>query len=229
MAKKIRIAGVIIPNDYKWFYDYFDEDSTCPRDVADAIADAGGEELQVEINSGGGEISSGSEIYTLLRDYGSIKIRVTGQACSAASVIAMAGYCEMAPTSLMMVHCVSSSASGNHATMERAADMLRAADQAMCSAYCAKAGMSEEDALAMMERETWLTPTRALEYGLIDGIMFEDDTPPSMLTASLFQLPSEEKMEQARKAMEADRKARCAEARAKAHFLKLKGEQKNEL
>ena len=119
---RIDIRGVMIPNDYKWFYDWFEEDSTCPRDVQkvlDAMVD--GDDLDVYINSPGGVIDVGSEIYTLLRDAGqrcNLKIHVTGEACSAASVAAMAGYCEMAPTALMMVHCVSTSGvSGNHSVM----------------------------------------------------------------------------------------------------------------
>lgn len=34
--------------------------------------------------------------------------------------------------------------------------------------------MSEEDALEMMEAETWLTAQQAKEKGLIDAIMFEE-------------------------------------------------------
>lgn len=35
MAKhRIDIRGAMIPNSYKWYYDWFEEDSTCPRDVS---------------------------------------------------------------------------------------------------------------------------------------------------------------------------------------------------
>ena len=111
MPKKYRvdIRGPMIPNDYKWFYEWFNEDSTCPRDVQDVInVMVDGDELEVFINSGGGVIDVGSEIYTMLRNQKNVKIYITGEACSAASIVAMAGYCEMAPTALMMVHCVSS-------------------------------------------------------------------------------------------------------------------------
>ena len=33
MKHRINVRGVMIPNDYKWYYDWFGEDSTCPRDV----------------------------------------------------------------------------------------------------------------------------------------------------------------------------------------------------
>ena len=53
MAKhKINIRGSIIPNDYKWFYDWFEEDSTCPRDVQKVLdLIAPGDEIDVYINS----------------------------------------------------------------------------------------------------------------------------------------------------------------------------------
>ena len=204
---RIDIRGVMIPNDYKWFYDWFEEDSTCPRDVQkvlDAMVD--GDDLDVYINSPGGVIDVGSEIYTLLRDAGqrcNLKIHVTGEACSAASVAAMAGYCEMAPTALMMVHCVSTSrVSGNHSVMEHTAEMLRTADQAMCSAYTTKTGMTEQEALDMMEHETWLTAQQAKDRGLIDAVMFEEQEEETPLVAGpMFKLPSKEQMAQVRKLM----------------------------
>ena len=65
---KIDIRGAIIPNDYKWIYDWWEEDSTCPRDVQKVIdAVQPGDEIEVYINSPGGVIDAGSEIYTLLR------------------------------------------------------------------------------------------------------------------------------------------------------------------
>ena len=134
----------MIPNDYKLYYDWFGEDSTCPRDVQKVLdAVVVGDEIEVYINSPGGVIDVGSEIYTLLRAQENVKIYITGEACSAASIVAMSGYCEMSPAALMMVHCVSSGARGNHSAMEHMAEVLRTADRALCTAYVAKTGMTE--------------------------------------------------------------------------------------
>ena len=79
MAKRINIKGVIIPNDYKWIYDLFDMDSTCPNDVGEILNEAAGEDVEVYINSPGGIIDVGSEIYTALRAYeGEVKIYIVG-------------------------------------------------------------------------------------------------------------------------------------------------------
>ena len=229
MKHKIDIRGVLIPNDYKWYYDYFEEDSTCPADVKkimDALQD--GDEIEVYINSPGGVIDVGSEIYTLLRSHKDIvKIYVTGEACSAASIVAMAAYCEMSPTALMMVHCVSTKVSGNHNAMEHTAEMLRAADSALATAYSKKTGMREEEVLEMMNHETWLTAEQAKEKGLIDAVMFEEEEETLLVAGPLFALPTKENMEKVKTLMkEADSEKNEAVflLQTKLNFLKLKGE-----
>lgn len=228
--KRINVYGSIIPNDYKWYFDYFEEDSTCPRDVNKVLNEANGDEIEVYINSPGGIIEAGSEIYTALRSYkGDVKIYIVGEACSCASIIAMARYCEMAPTSLMMVHCVSTGASGNHSDMEKVAEVLRTADDALSNAYVNKTGMTKEEVLSMMENETWLTAERAKELGLVDAIMFEQNE-PLRLTASNFELPSEEKMNRVKELINEQNVKNDESAfliqKTKAQFnlLKLRGE-----
>lgn len=220
----------MIPNDYKMYYDWFGEDSTCPRDiqkVIDAFQD--GDEIEVYINSPGGVIDVGSEIYTLLRSHAdSVRIIITGEACSAASIVAMAAHCTMAPTALMMVHCVSTGVRGNHSDMEHTAEVLRTADKALCSAYVAKSGMSEQEALEMMENETWLTAEDAKERGLIDAIMFEEEKEEELFVAGpLFQLPDKEKMEKVKKMLEQAEEPSGESAflmQLKLDLLKLRGE-----
>lgn len=230
MKHKINVRGVLIPNDYKWYYDYFGEDSTCPADVQkvlDVLQD--GDEIDVYINSPGGVIDVGSEIYTLLRSHkAQVKIYITGEACSAASIVAMAAYCEMAPTALMMVHCVSTRAVGNHNEMEHTAEMLRTADSALCTAYSAKSGMSEDEALQMMNHETWLTAEQAKEHGLIDAIMFEEEEEKVLVAGPLFALPDSAQMEKVRKMVkqaETQNEDSLFLLQAKLNFLAMRGEE----
>lgn len=233
MKHKINIKGVLIPNDYKWYYDYFGEDSTCPNDVKsvmDILQE--GDEIEVYINSPGGTIEAGSEIYTMIRSCkNSVKIYITGQACSAASIVAMAAYCEMSPTALLMVHCVSTMAAGNHNRMEQTAEVLRTADKALCSAYVEKTGMTEAEALEMMEKETWLTAQQAKEMGLIDRVMFEEDKESTVLIAGpLFMLPTKESMEKVKIMLKETEQHSAQEnvslIHSKLQFLKLKGEKR---
>lgn len=182
---RIDVNGVIVPNDDAWIYSWFDMEHTAPGDVKNVIDGANGEDLDVYINSGGGDVFAGSEIYSALRAYpGKVNIHVTGLAASAASVIACAGHSDISPTAQMMVHNVSTTSSGNYHDMDKASDMLKQANRAIASAYVAKTGMPEQDALDLMDAETWLTAQDAVDYGLIDEIAQSKNTEPLKLAAS---------------------------------------------
>lgn len=219
---RIDIRGPMVPNNYAWYYKFFDEECACPNDVSRVLEKAeAGDQVDVYIASDGGVATVGTEIYTLLRDAAGrldIRIHVTGAACSAASVAAMASWCEMSPTALLMVHCTSTEGSGNRAAMEHAAEMLSAADRAICQAYMAKSGMPEEEALSMMEHETWLTADQAVERGLADAVMFEETIPDTVAAASGgFRLPSEEQMGRAKALMQAEEEKQAEDRLRTAH------------
>lgn len=176
---RIDVNGAIVPNSDGWIYDWFGEDYTSPSKVAQAISDANGDDLDVYISSGGGDVFAGSEIYSALRAYtGKVRIHVTGIAASAASVIACAGDSDISPTAQMMVHNVSTYADGNYRDMRHTSNVLRQADRAIASAYMAKAGMTEKEALDLMDAETWLTAKDAVDWGLIDRIAENQNAAP---------------------------------------------------
>jgi ATP-dependent protease ClpP protease subunit len=171
---RIDVKGTIIPNDDKAIYDWFGMENTTPNDINIALEKANGQAIDVYINSGGGEIFAGSEIYTSIKGYkGQVNIHVVGLAASAASIIAMAGKSDISPTAMMMVHNVSALTIGDYHDMDKMSDTLQQANKAMAGAYISKAGMSEKDALSMMDKETWLTAQQAVDMKLIDSVMFE--------------------------------------------------------
>lgn len=167
----VNIKGTVISSDEAWIYDYFGIESVTPKAVNNAIAKANGEKLDVYINSGGGDIFAGSEIYEALRSYkGDVKIHVVGLAASAASVIACARESEIAPTAMMMVHNVSSYAEGDYRDMNHQAEVLEKANKIIAAAYVEKTGMAEAEALKMMDHETWLTAQDAVDKKLCNCI-----------------------------------------------------------
>ena len=137
MAKKINIKGPIVSDSDAWIYEWFGIEATCPKMVDEAIEKANGEELEVIINSGGGSVFAGSEIYTALKSYaGNVVVRIVGLAASAASVIAMAGKkVLMSPTAQMMIHNVTTYADGDYRDMEHTAEILRNANDTIANAY----------------------------------------------------------------------------------------------
>lgn len=172
---RIEIRGVIVPDDDLWIYEWFDMTATSPQTVRDALKTADGDDVVVVINSTGGDVQAGQEMYTALRSYeGNVTIQVFSLAASAASVVAMAGPSEISPVAQLMIHNVSCRAAGDHRDMEHTAQVLINANEALAAAYVAKTGKSKEDILALMAEETWFTAEQAVQEGFIDRIMFAE-------------------------------------------------------
>lgn len=174
----IDIKGEIINSNNQWIYDWLGMEATSPKKISDALRDAGGEDVEIHINSPGGDVFAGSEIYTLLRGYsGKVKIKILGIAASAASVIAQAGESEISPTGMFMIHNVKTWSSGDYRDMEYTAEALRAANESIINAYVAKTGMTQEELQGLMDRETYMAAAQAVEYGFVDKIMFTEQAP----------------------------------------------------
>lgn len=169
---KVNIKGAIIADEDKWIYDYFGINATCPADIHAAISEAAGEDLDVEISSGGGDVIAGNEIYTALRMYkGNVTCMIVGMAASAASYIATARKCVMTPVGLYMIHNASGSASGDYHALDKGSEILQTVNKAITAAYVEKTSMSQEKILELMDKETWLTADEAVAYGFVDAII----------------------------------------------------------
>lgn len=168
---EIQIKGTIVSDDDKDMYDFFHVSCINPKAVHDALKCANGDDVDIYINSGGGDLIAGTEIYSAIKAYtGAVRIHVTGLAASAASLIMCAGKCDITPPSLVMIHNVSSIAYGDHNELAHESETLRTADRAVAAAYIEKTGKSEEELLELMDKETWLTAAEAVELGLCDEV-----------------------------------------------------------
>lgn len=202
--KQVKISGVIVPNEDKWIYDWLGMEATCPEDVKKAIKSAGKDEITFIINSPGGEIGAGSEMWYMINSHEQKTYAdIVGYACSAASYLAMgADVVRMAPTALMMIHLVSGDASGNCNAMEKEASTLRVADKAISNAYKLKTGKSNEELIALMEQETWMDAEKAKELGFIDAIIgmegAKDETKAMTIYNAFGSILSEEVKEKVR-------------------------------
>ena len=175
--KKIQIKGVIVNNSEKMIYDWFEMDATSPQDVELGLADANGLDVDVVINSGGGDVYSGSEIYTMLKQYkGTVRVQIVGIAASAASVIAMAGdKVAMSPTGQLMIHNIWTVVKGDAKALEKEAKVLEGQNESIANAYMLKTGKDKEELLELMDKETYFNAREALEAGMIDEIMFDEE------------------------------------------------------
>ncbi|MDC2866520.1 head maturation protease, ClpP-related [Bacillus sp. BP-3] len=226
---KISIKGAIISNNDQWIYDWLDMDATSPKKVQEQLSNLNGRDLEVEINSGGGSVFAGSEIYTSLKEHnGNVTTKVVGLAASAASVVAMAGdKVLMSPTAQMMIHNASGGTSGDYRDMDHMSGILRNINETIATTYQMKTGLAEQELLSMMDTETWLTPQQALEKGFIDEIMFTENNAQFVASYNSGMLP-QNVIDKIRNEMlnkptnQEDKSVILMQQKAKLNLLKLK-------
>lgn len=215
--RTVTVNGDIICNDLKRVYDWLEYESCCPADIRKATAELTdeSEELKVIINSPGGDVQAGQEIYSILKDVKNhVTIEVQSMAASAASMVAMAGdTVRMSPVSLLMIHNASTCAAGDYRDMQHTADVLQTVNTAIMQAYIAKTGKSEDELKAMMDRETWLTANQCLEAGFADEII-KDEKQSIITNAMIGRLSVTDEMIARVKAEKAAKDAADAEAEA---------------
>lgn len=132
-------------------------------------------EIEVHINSYGGETAEGLAIYNALKNHpAKIITRCDGFACSAASVVFMAGEERlMNEASLLMIHNAWTHASGNADELRKQADDLETISQVAANTYLSSVNISKEELEALLKAESWITPEDAVKWGFATGIIAE--------------------------------------------------------
>ena len=135
--------------------------------LKDALLHVDTPKLTVRINSHGGDVSEALAIYSLLSDFqGELKTIVDGFACSAASVIFMAGKERIVPENgLLMIHNVWTKVRGDSNKMREVAEDLEKITQPSLNIYTNKTKLTEEEIKEKMDREEWITSDEAFEWG----------------------------------------------------------------
>lgn len=174
LAAAGRAADIFIFGDivsWEWL-----ESDVSSYTLAQSIQDLDVDVITVHINSYGGEVAEGLAIHNSLKNHPA-KVRTVcdGFACSAASVVFMAGDERvMNSASLLMVHNAWSSASGNASQLRKAADDLDTISSASAETYRAKVNLSEEELTALLDNETWITPADAVAWGFATEVLEEE-------------------------------------------------------
>lgn len=136
-------------------------------------------DVVVRINSPGGDVLAGTEIYNALREHstsgkGRVTVHVTALAASAASVVAMAGdEILMNPTAYMMIHNPWSMTAGNADDLRQLADQLDEIGEGIIEAYRLKTGKSRAKLKELMDAETYMSAPTAIREGFADGLLYQ--------------------------------------------------------
>ncbi|VHM46953.1 phage ClpP protease [Streptococcus pyogenes] len=173
MPKRINLKGPLIANNSQEVYDYYGMEAASAKSIIEKLPEDNSD-IILEVNSNGGLVTVGSEIYTALRNYkGKVTAEITGMAASAASVAGMgADKVVMSPTAQMMVHkALFNWVSGNSDDLDKASNALKSSDKAIVNAYVAKTGLSEDEIMDLMRNETFMSAQDAVEKGFADEVM----------------------------------------------------------
>lgn len=151
---------------------WFDDEVT-PSAFREELMQGKGD-IEVWINSPGGDCIAAAQIYNMLMEYpGDVTVKIDGIAASAASVIAMAGTeVQVSPTSLIMIHNPFTVAIGDSEEMKKTVLMLDEVKESIINAYEIKTSLSRNKLSELMDAETWLNAHKAIELGFADAIMF---------------------------------------------------------
>lgn len=177
---RTQMNGYVVPDDDAETYRFFGFGVVSPKDVRQAIADNPvGETLTLEVNSGGGNMFAGYEIYTILKAATiPTEVEIQSLAGSAMSVAAIgADVVRASPVAQFMIHLPSLRTEGDSTEHKRSLQALNSFKASVLNAYelkCAgKKTRSELD--AMLRAETWLPVQDAVAAGFVDEVLYDDE------------------------------------------------------
>jgi ATP-dependent Clp protease, protease subunit len=132
-------------------------------------------DIYLYINSPGGSVSASLSIYDTMNFVKpDVSTMCMGMAASMGSFLLMAGAKGKRialPNSRIMIHQPSGGAQGQASDIEiQAREIIKTREQ-LNKIYADRTGQTVEKIAADMERDMWMSPTEALEYGLIDQVL----------------------------------------------------------
>jgi len=141
-------------------------------DFLSALSEHAGEDVTILLDSEGGSVTDGLSIYNAIMQYsGNVTVHIDAICASIATVIACAAdRVVMNSNAKFMIHRAWTVAMGNSVEFRSMADILELMDADIASAYGDKTDLPEDELLAMMEAETWMSAEQAYDLGFIDEV-----------------------------------------------------------
>lgn len=171
---------------------WWDDEDDCisAKGVRQKLEILKGKNVNVHINSGGGDVFESIAICNLLKQHdGNIDIYIDAMAGSGASIIATAGKnVYMFANSMQMIHKAWTIALGNADELRKVAIDLDKIDTAVKASYMSKFVGTEEELEQLIADETYLTAEECLAFGLCTEILEEagEEPPQNNIKETLF-------------------------------------------
>ena len=143
------------------------------KTIVNALAGLDVDDINVYINSYGGEVAEALAIHSALRrNKAQVHTYNDGFACSAATIIFCAGDTRtMGKLALMMIHnCMSYAGYANSEELRKVADDNDKINSRSIEAYMSVSSLSEGEVKEMMDKETWLSAEECLKLGFATEI-----------------------------------------------------------
>ena len=147
--------------------------------IREELKNAKGEDVLININSPGGSVFEGLEIYKAIKSYsGNTETRIVSLAASMGSIIALAGNKRTAEdTAVYMIHNPWSFAGGDYRDMEKQGTVLKNLAVHMSKLYDKKATIDLKEIRQLMDDESWLFADQIEKFGFeVSEIEKEDDS-----------------------------------------------------
>lgn len=160
---------------------WWDEEDDCisAKRVKNALGDLKDKDINIHINSGGGDVFESIAICNLLKQHSkNITITIDALAASGASVICMAANKIVMPkNSMMMIHKAWTWIDGNADELRKVATDLDKMDNAVLASYKDRFAGTEEELKALIKESSWFTADECKSLGFCDEILDEEQEP----------------------------------------------------
>jgi ATP-dependent protease ClpP protease subunit len=146
--------------------------------IRNALDEANGADIKVEISTVGGSVLEGLLISNLLKNYtGHVHTHIMSHAASMGSRIALSGDRITAePDAIFMIHNVRGSADGDHRELRARSDVFEGLTRLLAQTYADRTGMSIKEVRALMDSEKFFFGAEMLDAGFVDEIVGEGAT-----------------------------------------------------
>lgn len=171
---ELLLEGDIVSEDSWW-----NDNSVSPQSFRNDLASLGNpNNINVHINSGGGDVFAAHTICNLLKSHpANITATIDGLCASAATIVAMGADKILMPSNaVMMVHKPSACLYGSYNSdeMDKMSSTLDTVQDSIVAAYVSKTGRNAKDLVKLMDNETWMTAQQAKDEGFCDDVIYTD-------------------------------------------------------